>query len=303
MTPAAGEGGSGRGAHLQRGVHDLVHGGEVGVPQELGVLLEGQHTLRVDAAHGGGDLCRGSSGVLTSASPQPGSLSSAPSDCANHPTGQPLPTGVVPPVSPLPGAASGPGFPRVCAWEYPSHLPPGMGSTPGLQLGWDPHSSPAQTLLHLPRGALPGSAAGRGSPPDLAGGCTSTGIRIWGRVPGVGQDLDSVPAAGASRCPPQQLCPSRWPRRRAAPSRHSAAPGCRRPVGGPRRLGQSPRTPLRGCRVPLPTLYLQSLEEAEGAQAPAPGHDAEGGVVQQLLVVKPGVGDGGGGQAWPPPLL
>lgn len=129
----------------------------------------------------------------------------------------------------------------------------------------------------------------RGSPPDLAGG--STGIRIGGLVPGVGQDLDAVPAAGASHCPRQQLCPSRWPRQRAAPSHHSAAPGCRRPVEGPHRLGQSPWTPVRGSPAPLPTLYLQSLEEAEGAQAPAPGHDAEGGVVQQLLVVKPGVGD------------
>lgn len=38
--------------------------------------------------------------------------------------------------------------------------------------------------------------------------------------------------------------------------------------------------------------YLQCLQEAEGAQAPATGHDAEGGVVQQLLVVKPGGGRG-----------
>lgn len=45
-----------RGAHLQRGVHDLVDGGEVGIPQELGLLLESQHPLRVDAADNGGDL-------------------------------------------------------------------------------------------------------------------------------------------------------------------------------------------------------------------------------------------------------
>lgn len=70
---------------------------------------------------------------------------------------------------------------------------------------------------------------------------------------------------------------------------------------GPRRLGQSPQTPLRGSLIPLPTPYLQSLEEAEGAQAPAPGHDAEGGVVQQLLVVKPGVGDGVGVRHGPLP--
>lgn len=41
---------------LQRGVHDLVDGGEVRVPQELGLLLECQHALRADAADGGGDL-------------------------------------------------------------------------------------------------------------------------------------------------------------------------------------------------------------------------------------------------------
>lgn len=54
------------GAHLQRGVHDLVDGGEVGVPQELGLLLESQHPLRVDAADDGGDLrWQGASRVLT----------------------------------------------------------------------------------------------------------------------------------------------------------------------------------------------------------------------------------------------
>lgn len=155
MTLAAGEGGSGRGAHLQSGVHDLVHGGEVGIPQELCLLLEGQHTLRVDAAHGGGDLCRGSSRVLTSPSPELGSLPLSPPPWCHRPTGQPLPTDVVPPspcgaASPLPGAASGPGFPRVCAWEDAPHPPPEMNRAPGLQLQWDPHSRLGQTPLHLP---------------------------------------------------------------------------------------------------------------------------------------------------------
>lgn len=49
-------GGGSRGAHLQRGVHDLVDGGEVGIPQELGLLLESQDALRVDAADDGGHL-------------------------------------------------------------------------------------------------------------------------------------------------------------------------------------------------------------------------------------------------------
>lgn len=179
MTLAAGEGGSGWGAHLQRGVHDLVHGGEVSIPQELGLLLESQHALGVDAAHGGGDLCGVEQRGPHSAAPQQGSLPLPPSPCGTAP--------------PLPGAGSGPGFPRVCVWEDAPHLPPEVHGAPGLQLEWDPHSR-----LDLPTGGLPGSAV-RGSPPDLAGG--STGIRIGGFVPGMGQDLDAVPAAGASRCP------------------------------------------------------------------------------------------------------
>lgn len=35
------------------------------------------------------------------------------------------------------------------------------------------------------------------------------------------------------------------------------------------------------------SVYLQRLEEAEGAQSPAAGHQAEGGVVEHLLVVVP----------------
>lgn len=67
-------------AHLQRGVHDLVDGGEVRVPQELGLLLECQHALRADAADGGGDLQDRGDGVLISdpaTPPPPGSAPGA----------------------------------------------------------------------------------------------------------------------------------------------------------------------------------------------------------------------------------
>lgn len=98
----------------------------------------------------------------------------------------------------------------------------------------------------------------------------------------------AVPAGAVARCPPRPLCPSRWPQRRAAPSRRSAALGCRRPAQDPMSTG----TPRMVPHVLTAPWYLQCLQEAEGAQAPATGHDAEGGVVQQLLVVKPGGGRG-----------
>lgn len=43
-------------AHLQSGQHDLLHRGEVGLPQELSLLPEGQDLVLVDGAHRGGDL-------------------------------------------------------------------------------------------------------------------------------------------------------------------------------------------------------------------------------------------------------
>lgn len=98
----------------------------------------------------------------------------------------------------------------------------------------------------------------------------------------------TVPAGAVARCPPRPLCPSRWPQRRAAPSRRSAALGCRRPAQDPMSTGTPGMIP-HALTAPW---YLQCLQEAEGAQTPASGHDAEGGVVQQLLVVKPGRGRG-----------
>lgn len=66
--------------HLQRSVHDLVDGGEVRVPQELGLLLESQHALRVDAADGRGDLCTWEGAgfsLCPPVAPQKGCLASA----------------------------------------------------------------------------------------------------------------------------------------------------------------------------------------------------------------------------------
>lgn len=42
--------------HLQRGDDDLVHGGEVGVPQHLRPLSEGQDSLVAHRSHRGGHL-------------------------------------------------------------------------------------------------------------------------------------------------------------------------------------------------------------------------------------------------------
>lgn len=145
-------------------------------------------------------------------------------------------------------------------------------------------------------------SVGEVSPPSLAGGSTTTGTNT-GRslVSGMGQDPATVPAAAASHCPQQQLCPSQWPRRRGAPSRRSAARGCRQPVTGPHAgWDRAPGPRGGGSPILLPTRYLQSLQEAEGAQAPAPGHDAECGVVQQLLVVEPRMGEGMGVRHSPP---
>lgn len=129
--------------------------------------------------------------------------------------------------SPLPGAGSSPGPPRVLS------TPPRTNNAPEVRLGWDPSSRLGETPLHPPTGGLPGSTA-EVSPQSLTGGCTTTGVITGGSlVCGVGQDPAAVPAAAASHCPRQRLCPSRWPRRRAAPSRRSAAQGCRRPAVGP----------------------------------------------------------------------
>lgn len=90
MTPGAVEGGRSKaGAHLQCGVHNLVHGGEVRIPQELGLLLESQHTLRMDAAHGGGDLCHRGRGELVShlSVPQPPGRAALPLPPPCHPKG------------------------------------------------------------------------------------------------------------------------------------------------------------------------------------------------------------------------
>lgn len=43
-------------AHLQCGQHYLLHRGEVGLPQELRLLSEGQDLILVDGAHRGRDL-------------------------------------------------------------------------------------------------------------------------------------------------------------------------------------------------------------------------------------------------------
>lgn len=43
-------------AHLQRGQHYLLHRGEVGLPQKLRLLSEGQDLVLVDGAHRGRDL-------------------------------------------------------------------------------------------------------------------------------------------------------------------------------------------------------------------------------------------------------
>lgn len=45
--------------HLQRGQHYLFHRGEVGLPQELCLLPEGQDLILVDGAHRGRDLQAG----------------------------------------------------------------------------------------------------------------------------------------------------------------------------------------------------------------------------------------------------
>lgn len=42
--------------HLQRGQHYLFHRGEVGLPEELSLLSEGQDLILVDGAHRGGNL-------------------------------------------------------------------------------------------------------------------------------------------------------------------------------------------------------------------------------------------------------
>ena len=44
------------------------------------------------------------------------------------------------------------------------------------------------------------------------------------------------------------------------------------------------------CALPQESVeqHLESLEEAEGAEPPAPGHQAEGRVGEQRLVVPPG---------------
>lgn len=42
--------------HLQRGQNDLLHRREVGLPEELSLLSEGQDLILVDGAHGGWDL-------------------------------------------------------------------------------------------------------------------------------------------------------------------------------------------------------------------------------------------------------
>jgi len=44
--------------HLKRGQHYLFHGGEVGLPEELSLLSEGQDLILVDGAHRGRDLRR-----------------------------------------------------------------------------------------------------------------------------------------------------------------------------------------------------------------------------------------------------
>lgn len=43
-------------SHLQRGQHYLFHRGEVGLPEELSLLSEGQDLILVDGAHRGRDL-------------------------------------------------------------------------------------------------------------------------------------------------------------------------------------------------------------------------------------------------------
>ena len=42
--------------HLQCGLHYLLHGGEVGLPEELSLLAEGEDLILVDGAHRGWDL-------------------------------------------------------------------------------------------------------------------------------------------------------------------------------------------------------------------------------------------------------
>lgn len=107
MTPGSGGGGTGwgvwdGGARLQRGVHDLVDGGEVGVPQELGLLLESQHALRVDAADGRGNLQQegGERWFVISSSfppPQPPGRAALPLPSPRHPEGHPTAKDAVPP--------------------------------------------------------------------------------------------------------------------------------------------------------------------------------------------------------------
>lgn len=43
-------------SHLQHGIHDVLHGGEVGVPQELGLLAHAHDPLVAQVAHEVGDL-------------------------------------------------------------------------------------------------------------------------------------------------------------------------------------------------------------------------------------------------------
>lgn len=44
--------------HLQCGQHNLLHRGEVRLPEELGLLSEGQDLILVDGANRGRDLER-----------------------------------------------------------------------------------------------------------------------------------------------------------------------------------------------------------------------------------------------------
>lgn len=58
--------------HLQRGQHYLLHGGEVGLPQELSLLSQGQDLILVDGAHGGRDLRTTNSSSQSAVSTHPG---------------------------------------------------------------------------------------------------------------------------------------------------------------------------------------------------------------------------------------
>lgn len=231
-------------------------------------------------------------------------LASVPSNRANHPTGQPLPTGVVPPspcgaVSPLPGAASGSRFPRIRAWEDASprdeqcpRAAAGLGLS--FQAGSDPPAAAHRSSARL---------SCEGFTPRLGWGLHQHWHQDWGSGARPGAGSGAGTCSRSLSLPTTAALPQSMASEKGSSQPSLSSTGMQAACGGTPQAGTEPPAPGEGVSG-APARPVPAEPRGSGRSPSAcPGARCR----RWSCAAAPGSqtwnGRWGGGQAWPPLLL